>query len=127
MKTAVGKRVRNFVNALATVLVVVVFGAGPVMAGQVSTGKKTVETPDTKALLDRVQRSKGYRMAEEKPAISFDVDGAREVINENTGRLVEPKNTKQLIAACAELIQDKELREKLGSQGRESVKAKPYP
>ena len=42
-----------------------------------------------------------------RPAISFDVDGAREVVNENTGRLIEPKNVPQLIEACAELIQDK--------------------
>jgi glycosyltransferase involved in cell wall biosynthesis len=62
-----------------------------------------------------------------KPAISFDVDGAREVVNENTGRLIEPKNIEQLTAACAELIQDKSLREKLGLQGRESVKAKFSP
>jgi len=34
-----------------------------------------------------------------RPAISFDVDGAREVVNENTGRLIEPKNVEQLIKA----------------------------
>jgi glycosyltransferase involved in cell wall biosynthesis len=62
-----------------------------------------------------------------RPAVSFDIDGAREVVNENTGRLIEPKNIDQLTAACAELIQDKTLREKLGSQGRESVKAKFAP
>jgi glycosyltransferase involved in cell wall biosynthesis len=62
-----------------------------------------------------------------KPAISFDVDGAREVVNENTGRLIEPKNIEQLTAACAELIQGKGLREKLGAQGRESVKTKFAP
>jgi glycosyltransferase involved in cell wall biosynthesis len=59
-----------------------------------------------------------------KPAISFDVDGAREVVNESTGRLIEPKNIDRLTAACAELIRDKNLREKLGRQGRESVKTK---
>jgi len=62
-----------------------------------------------------------------KPAISFDVDGAREVVNENTGRLIEPKNVEQLIKACAELIEDKELRKKLGQQDRESVKTKFAP
>ena len=62
-----------------------------------------------------------------KPAVSFDVDGAREVVNENTGRLTEPKNVKQLIKACAELIEDKELRDKLGKAGRESVKEKFAP
>ncbi len=62
-----------------------------------------------------------------RPAISFDVDGAREVVNENTGRLIEPKNVEQLIKACAELIKDADLRKKLGEQGRESVKKKFAP
>ena len=62
-----------------------------------------------------------------RPAISFDVDGACEVVNDNTGRLVEPKDVNQLIKACAELIQDKALREKLGQAGRESVKTKFAP
>ncbi len=62
-----------------------------------------------------------------RPAISFDVDGAREVVNEATGRLIEPKNVPQLIAACAELIADKSLREKLGQTGRESVRTKFAP
>jgi glycosyltransferase involved in cell wall biosynthesis len=62
-----------------------------------------------------------------RPAISFDVDGAREVVNDNTGRLIEPKNVEQLINACAELIEDADLRKKLGEQGRESVKKKFAP
>ncbi len=62
-----------------------------------------------------------------KPAISFDIDGAREVVNETTGRLIEPKNIEQLTNACAELIEDEELRKKLGEQGRESVKEKFAP
>jgi glycosyltransferase involved in cell wall biosynthesis len=62
-----------------------------------------------------------------KPAVSFDVDGAREVVNENTGRLIEPKNIEQLTNACAELIKDKNLRDSLGKAGRESVKEKFAP
>jgi glycosyltransferase involved in cell wall biosynthesis len=62
-----------------------------------------------------------------KPAISFDVDGAKEVVNENTGRLIPPKNVDFLTAACAELIRDKPLREKLGRQGRENVKTRFAP
>jgi glycosyltransferase involved in cell wall biosynthesis len=62
-----------------------------------------------------------------KPTISFDVDGAKEVVNESTGRLIEPKNIEQLIKACAELIEDKELRDKLGKAGREFVKDKFAP
>ena len=62
-----------------------------------------------------------------RPAISFDVDGAREVVNERTGRLIEPKNVPQLIGACAELIADALLRETLGRTGRESVKTRFAP
>lgn len=62
-----------------------------------------------------------------RPAISFDIDGAREVVNERTGRLIEPKNVPQLIDACAELIADAPLRETLGRTGRESVKTRFAP
>jgi len=62
-----------------------------------------------------------------RPAISFDVDGAREVVNETTGRLIEPKDVHQLVEACAELIADKSLRERLGAAGRESVRTKFAP
>jgi glycosyltransferase involved in cell wall biosynthesis len=62
-----------------------------------------------------------------RPAISFDVDGAREVVNEKTGRLVEPKNIGQLVDACAELIEDENLREQLGRNGRKSVTEKFAP
>lgn len=62
-----------------------------------------------------------------RPAVSFDVDGAREVVNAHTGRLIEPKNVDQLIEACAELIADKALRERLGQSGRDSVVTKFAP
>jgi glycosyltransferase involved in cell wall biosynthesis len=62
-----------------------------------------------------------------KPVVSFDVDGAREVVNESTGRLIKPKNVEQLTKACAELIEDENLREKLGEAGREFVKEKFAP
>jgi glycosyltransferase involved in cell wall biosynthesis len=62
-----------------------------------------------------------------KPAISFDVDGAKEVVNENTGRLIEPKNIAQLTKACVELIENENLRQKLGENGRNSIKEKFTP
>jgi len=62
-----------------------------------------------------------------RPAVSFDVDGAREVVNENTGRLIEPKNIEQLTKVCAELIEDKGLRDKLGKASLESVRKKFAP
>ena len=62
-----------------------------------------------------------------KPAISFDVDGAREVVNENTGRLIPPKDVTALINACSELIENKTLRETLGRIGLQTVKTKFAP
>jgi len=62
-----------------------------------------------------------------KPAISFDVDGACEVVNDRTGRLVKPKNVPQLIDACAELIENRSLRIKLGRAGRAFVRKKFAP
>lgn len=62
-----------------------------------------------------------------KPAVAFDLDGSPEVVSENTGRLIEPQNVEQLIKACAELIGGKELRQRLGSSARESVKEKFAP
>jgi glycosyltransferase involved in cell wall biosynthesis len=62
-----------------------------------------------------------------KPAVSFDVDGAREVVNKTTGRLIEPKNVEQLTKACAELIEDKDLRDSLGKAGRELVRERFAP
>jgi len=62
-----------------------------------------------------------------KPAVSFDVDGAKEVVNEKTGRLIEPENIEELTKVCAELIENKKLREELGEAGRESVKEKFAP
>lgn len=62
-----------------------------------------------------------------RPAISFDVDGAREVVNPDTGRLIQPKSVEQLTSACAELIPDKGLRDRLGDQGRQLVKERFAP
>jgi glycosyltransferase involved in cell wall biosynthesis len=62
-----------------------------------------------------------------KAVVSFDVDGAREVVNKNTGRLIEAKNVEQLTAACAELAENENLRERLGKTGREFVKDKFAP
>ncbi len=61
------------------------------------------------------------------PAIAFDLDGTKEVVNENTGRLIKPQNVQHLIEASAELIEDEALRRKLGEQARDSVKEKFAP
>ena len=54
-----------------------------------------------------------------KPAVSFDIDGAREVvISDETGYLVAPRDTDRLADALIRLSQDENLRRKLGEQGQ---------
>jgi len=57
-----------------------------------------------------------------KPVVSFNIDGAKEVVNRQTGFLVEPENVDQLTDACEKLITNPELREKLNKAGRKFVK-----
>ena len=54
-----------------------------------------------------------------KPAVSFDIDGAKEVVSNKTGRLIAPLDIAGLIVACRELIQSEELRNQLGNNGRQ--------
>ena len=55
-----------------------------------------------------------------KPVVSFDVDGAREVVlNDQTGYLIRPKDISALSTALEKLIADPELRRQLGETGRE--------
>ncbi len=55
-----------------------------------------------------------------KPVVSYDVDGAREVVVPGeTGYLLPPDSVDELAAALLELSQDAELRRRLGQTGRE--------
>lgn len=54
-----------------------------------------------------------------KPAVSFDIDGAREVvINDTTGYLLPPGDVPSLVGALSALIADPVLRTRLGQTGR---------
>jgi len=54
-----------------------------------------------------------------KPVVSYDVDGAREVVvTGETGFLIRPKEVKSLADALAQLAGDARLRERMGRQGR---------
>ncbi len=54
-----------------------------------------------------------------KPVISYDVDGAREVVlTDETGFLLAPKSVEPLVDAILKLAADKELRVKLGQGGQ---------
>ncbi len=55
-----------------------------------------------------------------KPVVSFDIDGAREVVRPSeTGLLVPPRHVNALIAALSGLIDDAQLRARWGARGRE--------
>lgn len=62
-----------------------------------------------------------------RPVVSFDIDGAKEVVNENTGFLIEPENIDHLTDACSKLLNDPALREKLGQNGKAAVTEKFAP
>jgi len=53
-----------------------------------------------------------------RPAISYDIDGAREVILPETGILLEPRDLPGLEAAILKLAADPALRDALGREGR---------
>ena len=54
-----------------------------------------------------------------KPVVSYDVDGAREVvIPGQTGCLVPPKDVDGLVRAILDLSADADLRQRLGAEGR---------
>lgn len=54
-----------------------------------------------------------------KPVVSYDIDGAREVvIPGETGYLLPPQAIPELAAALSELVRDPALRQRLGNEGR---------
>jgi glycosyltransferase involved in cell wall biosynthesis len=60
-----------------------------------------------------------------KPAISFDLDGAPEVIIPGeTGYLVEPKNSAQVAEFVVELLRDNKRRDVMGAKGKSLVSDK---
>jgi glycosyltransferase involved in cell wall biosynthesis len=61
-------------------------------------------------------------MATATPPIASNVDGIPELVtHREDGLLVEPKNSEQLSEAIFELVDDKEMRNRLGTAGRNKV------
>ena len=57
------------------------------------------------------------------PVIAFDdAEGAREIINENNGYLIDNRDKSKYIDKVNELINDYDLRVKLGSEGKKDSK-----
>jgi len=63
--------------------------------------------------------------AMELPVVSTNVLGCREaVVNNQTGFLVEPRDSRALVEPLKKLILDTKLREQMGQKGRERIKQK---
>ncbi|MDO9464370.1 MAG: glycosyltransferase family 4 protein [bacterium] len=61
-------------------------------------------------------------MAMSKPVVSFDIDGARELVHKGyTGYLVRPKDTKGLSDRVIDLLNNAEKAEKMGINGKKLV------
>lgn len=74
------------------------------------------------SLREGLARALPQAMLAGKPVISFDVDGAREVVNERTGVLLAPKDVPGLAGAIEALASSTQRRELLGRQGRDAVR-----
>lgn len=70
------------------------------------------------SLREGLARALPQAMLAGKPVVSFDVDGAREVVDAYTGLLLEPGDVGGLITAIRTLAAAPDLRERLGQEGR---------
>ena len=74
------------------------------------------------SLLEGLARVLPQALAAKKPVVSFDIDGAHEVvIDERTGYLVEPGNCEQLTTAIVTLLNDKNKSRIFGENGSNIV------
>ncbi len=71
------------------------------------------------SLREGLARTLPQAMLAGKPVISFDVDGASEVVNHETGVLLDPRNVPDLRAAIELLAASEDLRQSLGQAGRD--------
>jgi len=74
------------------------------------------------SLREGLARTLPQALAVGRPVVSFDVDGAREVVfDDKTGYLVPAKDVDGLTAALERLLGDAALRQRLGAEGRRLV------
>jgi len=71
------------------------------------------------SLREGLARALPQAMLAGKPVVSFDVDGAAEVVDAATGVLLAPKDAEGLRRAIETLAADPELRARLGAAGRD--------
>ncbi len=70
------------------------------------------------SLREGLARALPQAMLAGKPVVSFDIDGAREVVDSDTGVLLEPGDTAGLKTAIETLAASAETRTRLGEEGR---------
>ncbi len=74
------------------------------------------------SLLEGLARVLPQALAAQKPVVSFDIDGAREVVLDGkTGYLVPPKDIDGLAVAIINLLKQRDLALRFGKAGRELV------
>ena len=71
------------------------------------------------SLREGLARTLPQAMLAGKPVVSFDIDGAAEVVTDDTGVLLPPRDADSLAASIERLAADPELRHRLGAAGRE--------
>ena len=71
------------------------------------------------SLREGLARAIPQAMLAGRPVVSFDVDGAREVVDSQTGILLPPEDVQGLVLAIETLAGSPELRSRLGQAGRE--------
>ena len=71
------------------------------------------------SLREGLARTLPQAMLAGKPVISFDVNGAREVVDAKTGILLPPRDIDGLALAVDALAASEQLRDELGAAGRE--------
>jgi len=70
------------------------------------------------SLREGLARALPHAMLAGKPVVSYDVDGAREVVSDRTGVLVPPGDVAGLVEGMRRLAEDAGLRDRLGTAGR---------
>ena len=76
------------------------------------------------SLREGLARALPQAMLAGRPAVSFDVDGAAEVVNVDTGILIPPSDVPALALAIQALAESPALRDRLGQAGRELCRSR---
>ena len=99
--------------------------AGLVPASQVPAYLSAMDALVHASLREGLARVLPQALLADKPAVSFDVDGAREVVVDGeTGRLVEPKSVEGLVEALCDLIEHPDVAQSMAQRGRERCRGR---